>query len=196
MSRQENIIYSKEVIEFTAIANEFCKLTESLHAQNRKDFIHNAYKLLTLLQSKTVLLPEIKLQSEYESESFVNEADWHFIDTSISEKLGSLELYSDLREPANPDTSSEVTISECLADTYQDLKDFTQIYQFGNPEAILQALSECITSFEQYWGPRIMIVIREFHLLLHGDADLEESTKEENRSSDQNKNWLDDIFKN
>jgi hypothetical protein len=179
---QDDHIYTKEIIEFTTVANEFCKLLENLQSQSRKEFIHNTYKILTLLQSKVILLADFKKESEFESESFVNEADWHFIDTAISEKLGSFEIFSELREPADPEVFGEVTISECLADTYQDLKDFTQIFQLGNPEAVAQAIFECKNSYEQYWGPRIMIVIRELHLLIYGERDLDEEESQKQLS--------------
>ena len=182
----EDLIYSKEVIEFITIANEFCLLAEGLNTMTREEFIKNTYKILTLLQIKALTLPKPESIEEAQTESFVNEADWHFIDNGISTKLGSLEIFSDLREPIDPLTSIEISISECMADTYQDLKDFTQIYQFGNIEAITQGLWECKTNFEQVWGPRIMIVIREFHLLIYGDKDLSDQNIEPN----PNKNSL------
>lgn len=181
---QEDIIYTKEVIEFVTVANEFCLLMESLNNLTREEFIKNTYKILTLLQLKALILPKHEPADQAQTESFVNEADWHFIDNGISEKMGSLEIFSDLREPFDPLTSIEISISECLADTYQDLKDFTQLYQLGNTEAVTQGLWDCKTNFEQIWGPRIMIVIREFHLLIYGDKDL--TDEETDKKIDQN----------
>jgi len=193
--KAEDIIYSQEVIEFTAAANEFCKLLENLSAQSRNEFIQNTYKLASLLLSKTILLPYINSVTEFESETFVNEADWHFIDNAVSEKLGPFEHFCELRDPGNPDTSSEITLSECFADTYQDLKDFTQIFQFGHPEAIAQALTECKKSFENYWGPKLIIIINEFHVLIYSEKDLDEDSNEVNPdTSEQKDNWLDNIF--
>lgn len=177
----EDIIYSREVIEFITVANEFCLSAEGLNSMTREEYIINTYKILTLLQLKALTLPKPEPIDDAQTESFINEADWHFIDNGISTKLGSFEIFSDLREPIDPLTSIEISISECLADTYQDLKDFTQLYQFGNVEAITQGLWECKTNFEQVWGPRIMIVIREFHLLIYGEKDLTDE-KNDNKS--------------
>jgi len=190
----EEIIYSKEVIEFITVANEFCNIMENLNTQSREEFINNIYKILTLIQLKSVLLPKIEFSSGFGTESFVNEADWHFFDNAVSEKLGSFEIYSNLREPLNPESSSEVTLSECIADTYQDLKDLTQNYQISSPDAILQSIAECKTNFEQYWGPRIMLVIREFHLLIYGNSNLSDDSNEVEKADNSKNNWLNDIF--
>jgi hypothetical protein len=120
------------------------------------------------------MLPKIEPDADYETESFVTEQDWYLVDTGVSNKLGSLELFSELREPANPDTPFEISLSECIADTYQDLKDFINLYQVGIAEAILLGLNECKNNYEQIWGPRIMIVIREFHNFLYGDIEIKD----------------------
>lgn len=201
MSENKNIlpkdlIYSDEVVEFVTIANEFCKLLEGLNNISREEFIGNTYKILIILQLKALILPKPKDENITQTESFVNEADWHLIDNEVSGKLGSFEIISELREPGNPDNSIEISISECLADTYQDLKDFTQLYQYGNPEAITQGIWECKTNFEQIWGPRIMIIIKEFHNLIHGEKDLSEEEKNSRESNPKGENWIDDLFEN
>ncbi len=175
----DKIIYSKEVIEFVTVANEYCMLLESLNLLTREQFVKQTYNILTLLHLKAIILPKPKDISNANTESFVNEADWHFIDNGISRKLGSLETYSELREPLDPDSVLNVSISECLTDTFQDLKDFTQIYQFGNEDAITEALWECKNNFEQIWGSRIILVLKEFHNLIYGNVDFTEDKKNE-----------------
>jgi hypothetical protein len=168
----QDLIYSNYVVEFITVANEFCKLVENVTYISREKFIENTYKILVLLQLKAIMLPKIEPDLDYETESFVTEQDWYIIDTGVSNKLGSLETFSELREPANPESPFEISLSECIADTYQDLKDFIMLYQIGNNEATFLGLNECKNNFEQIWGPRIMLVIREFHNLLHGDTEI------------------------
>ena len=161
-----------------------------------KNHPHKKYPVCFLSTAQTThIKTKPNISSDAQTESFVTEADWHFIDNAISTKLGSLEVFSDLREPADPENSIQISISECLADTYQDLKDFSQLYQFGNPEAITQGLWECKTNFEQVWGPRIMIVIKEFHNLIHGDKDLTQEEKNVEEPDSKGENWIDDLLK-
>jgi hypothetical protein len=190
----DNIIYSPEVIEFVTIANEYCLLLEGLNELSREEFIEQSYKLLTLLHLKAIVLPKPANVSDAETETFMNEADWHFIDQGISTKLGSLETFNELVEPARPNVPLELSLSECMTDTYQDLKDFTQLYQFGNEEAITIGLWECKTNFEQIWGPRIIIVMKEFHNLLYSDTEINDETDNTENLEQNNDNWLDDRF--
>ncbi len=192
----DKLIYTTEVIEFVTAANEYCLLLEGLNELTREQFIEQSYKILTLLHLKAVILPKPEDIENAETEAFMNEADWHFIDTGISTKLGSHETFNELIEPATPDTPVNISLSECMTDTYQELKDFTQLYQFGNEDAITEGLWECKNNFELIWGPRIIIVMKEFHNLVYGNTDL---TDEESKPEEQEKkggSWLDDVFEN
>ena len=192
----DKLIYTTEVIDFVTVANEYCLLLEGLNELTREQFIEQSYKLLTLLHLKAVILPKPEDIENAETEAFMNEADWHFIDTGISTKLGSHETFNELIEPGTPDTPVNISLSECMTDTYQELKDFTQLYQFGNEDAITEGLWECKNNFELIWGPRIIIVMKEFHNLVYGNTDL---TDEESKPEEQEKkggSWLDDVFEN
>ena len=194
----DKLIYSKEVIEFVTVANEYCLLVESLNVLTREQFIEQSYKMLSLLHLKSILLPMPKDVNNANTETFMNEADWHFIDNGLSEKLGSFEVYSELKEPLDPETNINISLSESLTDIYQDLKDFTQLYHFGNEEAITEGLWECKNNFQNIWGPRLIIVLKEFHNLLYGNIDLSENEKEEGAYSkkENTASWLDGVFDN
>ena len=194
----DKLIYSKEVIEFVTVANEFCVLLESLNNLTREEFVRQTYKMLSLLHLKTIIIPKPKNITNAETETFINEADWHFIDNGISKKLGSYEVFTDMTEPATPEVSINISLSEALADIYQDLKDFTQLYHFGNEESITAGLWECKNNFEQIWGSRLIIVLKEFHNLLFGNIDLSE-LEEDNEEQIDNltsnpKKWVDKMF--
>jgi len=194
----DKLIYSQEVIEFVTVANEFCLLLEGLNNVTREEFVKQTYKMLSLLHLKAIIIPKPKNIKNAETESFINEADWHFIDNGISTKLGSYEVFTDMHEPATPEVSINISLSEALADIYQDLKDFTQLYHFGNEESITAGLWECKNNFEQIWGPRLIIVLKEFHNLLFGNLDLtdaeEESQEKVEDFTSNPKKWIDNMF--
>lgn len=197
---EAKLIYTKEVVEFVTVANEFCLLVESLNVLTREQFVEQTYKLLSLLHLKAISLPKPTNVLNAETETFMNEADWHFIDNGISEKLGSFEVFTDLKEPLDPDTSINISLSEAMADIFQDLKDFTQLYQFGNEEAIKEGLWECKNNFQNIWGPRLIIVLKEFHNLLYSDIDLAENEDKPEKDNENIKgntaSWLDGVFEN
>lgn len=168
------LIYSQETIEFVTVANEYCKIIENLIDYKLKNFIEHIYKISSLLLLKTLNLEKPNIKEKLPVETFINEADWHYIDTSISTKLGEFEVYTEIREPAIPDNPINISMSECLADIYQDLKDFTKIYSIASEDVILNALEDCLSNFEQIWGPRLLTVMKEFHNLLYGNNEISE----------------------
>ncbi len=192
----DKLIYSTEVIEFVTVANEYCMLLEGLNELTREEFIEQSYKMLTLLHLKAITLPKPENLENAETETFMNEADWHFIDTGISTKLGSLEKFNELIEPAIPDNPINISLSECMTDTYQELKDFTQLYQFGNEEAITEGLWECKNNFEMIWGPRIIIVLKDFHNFVYGNIDLNDVESKPEEQTKKGDSWLDEVFEN
>ena len=199
MENKENeinnsIIYSQEAIEFVTVANEFCKLLENLNDFTLTEFVKNTYKISSLLHLKALNFPKPDIKNKTASETFITEADWHFIDHAISQKLGQFEVYTEIREPANTDTPIEISMSECLTDTYQDLKDFTQIYHIASEDVIINAMNDCKTNFEQIWGPRILAVLKEFHNLLYGNEELKTEDTDINETMSKGKNWIDNLF--
>ncbi len=188
------LIYAPETIEFVTVANEFCKILENLNDFNLNEFIDNIYKLSSLLLFKTLSLPKPEVKEKLPAETFITEADWHYIDSAISKKLGQFELYTEIREPAIPDNPINISMSECLTDIYQDLKDFTKIYSVASEDVILNALDECINNFEQIWGPRLLAVMKEFHNLLYGNEELSEEIAYKEPEKVKGKNWVDNLF--
>ena len=198
---QENItenldptVYSKNVIEFVTVANEFCSFVENTTKYSKKEFIETANKLLTLIYLKSMLLPKIETTDET-PEKFVTEFDWQFIDTNITDKLVSDNVFIEFSRPMNPHENESMNLSECFADVYQDLKDFTMLYQVGTQEAIKVGIYECKFNFEQIWGQQILLILTEFHNLLFGNSDLADE-KPQKKETDTNfgTKWVKEIF--
>ena len=54
----QHVGYSKEVIEFVAVAKEFCDFVETAPQMQRRDFIQRLQKFIPLIYLKGSLLPE------------------------------------------------------------------------------------------------------------------------------------------
>ena len=168
MEKLEQKVYSKEVIEFTAVANEYCAFVESAAKYEGLQILQFMQKLLPLLYSKVLQLPVFESLIEEEQEKFVREEDWQLIKDTIIVKLGEaddyLELYDD---PA--DFSQETvpaSISEKLADIYQDLKDYLIAYSIGTVELMNEALWNCQESFNLFWGQKLVSALKAIHSAL------------------------------
>jgi hypothetical protein len=178
------VVYSKHVIELATVANESCSLMEAVDQCSRKDFITRVQKLFPLLYLKAALLPEPDIEmSDDAPEKFVSEQDYNFILHKLEVKLGQFDAYHEVFDPSieYSDVAIEATISENIADIYQDLRDFILSYRIGTLEVMNDALWECRTNFEQYWGQRLVNGLRAIHNLVYGNSDLDETEKESDK---------------
>ena len=178
------VVYSKNVIEFATVANEYCSFIEAVDQFQRKDFITRVQKLFPLLYLKTALLPEPDIEmSDDVPEKFVSEEDYNFILHKLEAKFGQFDAYHEVFDPSMQysDLALEASISENITDVYQDLKDFILAYRIGTLEVMNDALWECRNNFEQYWGQRLVNGLRAIHSLVCGTADLDEKAGEDDK---------------
>lgn len=163
----KNIVYTKTVIEFVTVAGEYCKFVENASAIEKKELIGNTQKLLALLYLKASVLPVLASSTDDFIEKFVTEEQWIEVKLAIAEKLGDDEQFLEIKEPGNLVEGETVSVSlaECFADIYQDMKDFITVFSMGDERAMFTALYECITNFEQFWGPRALHALTVLHNL-------------------------------
>ena len=178
----EHPVYSPNVIEFVTVANEFCKWLEDFQSQNRAEFIATALKILPLLYLKSTMLPKQEALLEDFLEKYVSEEDYEFIRSQVQIKVGGFDDYlevftADMQRSDLPLTS---TVSENLADIYQDIKDFLMSYRSAVTEIMNDALSELVTQFETYWGQRLVNVLRALHMVYYGGESLLEDEEDIN----------------
>ncbi len=192
----ENIVYSKNVLEFITISKEFCNLCDTAEEIGKRDFIFTAQKIMPLLYIKASLIPNLENISEEGTGKFVTEEDWNSIKNIIAEKLGSHEAFVDVLEPISQysDDTISVSISEIFADIYQDLMDFLTTYRISSENQMTEALWECKQNYEQYWGPRLLVGVSALHNMLFGEDNLdEENLKEKSQDEDSQvdtENWI------
>lgn len=171
------VIYSKNVIEFVTVANEFCSFIEAVDDFSRKDFLTRLQKLFPLLYLKASLLPEPDTELPDEiAEKFVTEDDYNFILNKLTAKFGQFDSYQEIYDSSfqYSQIPIEGSISENITDIYQDLKDFIFCYRIGTVEVMNDGLNECKTNFEEYWGQRLVNGFRVIHHLLYSNSNLDE----------------------
>lgn len=183
----EHVVYSRNVVEFVTVANEYCLLLENSSKASTIEFIETAQKILPLLYLKASMLPKNECELEEEVEKFVSESDWAFIHSSVKAKMGAhdefLEVFeTDMEYSDAPLVSS---VSENFADIYQDVKDFITAYKIGTLEVMNDALWDLNQNFYQYWGQKIVNSMRAIHQLI--------ATKENLDFSSQSSKGLEDI---
>ena len=119
------------------------------------------------------MLPEVNTILDEELEKYVSELDYNVLQQKWLQRLGEYDLYQEVIDPDLQFGSENVTasISEHLMDIYQDVKEFVSSYNFGNEEVMNDAMAECKVHFEEFWGQRLVNVLRAIHQLAFANID-------------------------
>lgn len=168
-------VYAKNVLEMITVAHEFCLFIEAIEDYTKEDLLQYLQKICPLLYLKGTLLPRISVLNEDANERFVTEEQWETIFLNLRKKLSPDDEYRYIDTKLSPDHDPiNASVSDNLADVYQDLKDFVILYQKASRDAKENAVSECKILFESHWGTKILNVQRIIHNLLYKNIDTED----------------------
>ncbi|HEX2968749.1 MAG TPA: DUF5063 domain-containing protein [Bacteroidales bacterium] len=189
MDSKTGPVYSRNVIEFVAVANEFCKYAERASELKGDDLLKILQRILPLMYLKASLLPGLEPIFEDGNEKFITEEDWIKIHDNLREKFGTaddyLEVFDDkIKDSEEPITSS---ISENMTDIYQDVKDFLLLYQTGTDEVMNDAVWECRLNFENIWGQKLLNAMRAIHRFIYSGEEIGALEKEDKEKADENR---------
>ena len=176
MSEKEDIVFSRNTVEFVTVAAEYCAFLERCNEHSRKEFIDTMLKLLPLLYLKAQMLPDAEPLSDDGLEDFVTEESYEVLRVTISDLLADKDNYLDVfvEEMKYSDTPVTKSISEDLADIYQDIKNFICLFQLGINETMHDAIVECNEHFRLYWGQTLVNTMRALHDIRYNTTDDEE----------------------
>ena len=177
MENKEQVIFSRNTVEFVTVAAEFCAYLERAESLHRKDFVDTILKILPLLYIKASMLPECEMVSDAEPENFVTEEDYEVLRYSLSALMSDKDDYLEvfMQDMMYSDTPITRRISEDLADIYQDIKNFVSVFQLGFDDTMNDSLALCRENFSLYWGQTLVNTMRALHSVKVNPADDEEN---------------------
>ena len=198
MEELSSPVYSKEIIEFTTVANQLCILLEGTEKEGLNSFLDKTHKILPLLYLKATLLPALDSSYEEYNERYVTEHDYNIIKNSIAMCLGEYDTFEEVFDPlrSSHDEPAQMTISEQLADIFQDIKNFILLFQIGTEEVMYEAAWDVQQNFEQYWGQKLVNVQRALHNIVYnikpeeGDQHKKDDNCADDNCSTDTSNWL------
>lgn len=186
MEKKTDPVYSRNVVEFVAVANEYCKYAEHAGELKGGEILGILQRLLPLLYLKASLLPELEPFFEDDNEKFVTESDWFRINDAFKSKFGTANDYLELYDEKYIESETPVpsSLAENMADIYQDMKDFLLLYQTGTKEVMNDAVWECRLNFENIWGQKLVNALKAIHKFIYSGKEIEKVDDEENISGD------------
>jgi len=192
MDNNSDPVYSRNVVEFVAVANEFCKYAEHASELKGDEMLKIMQRILPLMYLKASLLPQLDPFFEEGNEKFVSEADWTTINETLKIKFGTANDYLEVFDEKINDSEGPVvaSISEDMADIYQDIKDFLLLYQTGTGEVMNDAVWECRMNFENFWGQKLVNSMRAIHKFIYSGEEIGKVEKK-SEQNDENRNTAD-----
>ncbi|HCM59714.1 MAG TPA: DUF5063 domain-containing protein [Bacteroidales bacterium] len=172
MEKEEKVIYSRQVVEFAASANEYCKYLEGTKDINGIEILKVMQRLLSFIYLRASLLPLLDPLLEEPNEKTVTEFDWTRMHDNLLTKIGNNDPFPVIVSVGDPsDGLYTGSISEYLTDIYQDLKDFVVSYKSGQEDVMNDAVWEVLMNFEEFWGKKLLNVLSAIHTVLYSEAD-------------------------
>lgn len=181
MEKEENPIYAHGTLEFVTVALEYCSFVERAGDEGAAAFVDKATKILPLLYLKAALLPDVERDETCEPEMSVTEDMYEAVRTRIAALLEDKDSYLDTFHPdmAYSETPIAASISENLADVYQDAGNFVALFRTGNEEAMREAIGLCRENFQGYWGQQLLNALKALHCLRYAEEALWDTNEEE-----------------
>ncbi len=158
---------SPPVLEMITVANEYCLFFERAGNYKADDILEYYQKMAPLLYLKGALLPVVQVSDEAVAQCFVTEEQWETVFRSLREQFKSLDVYYVLD---HHNDTTETSLSENMADIYQDLKDFLMLYQKNMTPARESAIAQLRKLYQTRWGPAIITSLQKVHHILYKDA--------------------------
>ena len=176
MNNQDNPLYQRDILEFVTVAVQYCAYLEDSKGRSREEFIDTMSKLLPLLYLKGSLLPQYETYSDNMLSDYVTEETYDIIRNNIAFIMADKDDYLDVfvDDMKYSDEPILMTISENLADIYQDIKNFAYIYKQGVEDEMMSALEQCNQNFKTEWGQKLVNVLRAIHEVKYSLTDIDD----------------------
>lgn len=155
------------VIDMVTVSAEYCVYLEKLReaGTEREDFLKKITMVLPLIYVKASLLPDLEEQGIDDLQEIVTEEDYEDVRQSIWNLLRADDEYLEVFTPEMQYSEGPMmaTISEDLADIYQDLKNFVAAFAEQNEITMNDAIVKVKENFATYWGQKLVNAMRPLH---------------------------------
>ena len=164
MQKEGDYVYSPAVLDFVTVSTEYCKYLEQCQGVTAEEFCRVMRGLLPMLYLKMTWMDSVPETEGWNSPK-VTEEDYDFIRASVAAVLGDkddfLEVFvEDFKYSEQPVLC---TVSENLADIYQQLRELAAAFSEGYEEAMQVALYETAQEFRLQWGQKLLGALRALH---------------------------------
>jgi hypothetical protein len=165
MTNTDDLTLSRNVLEMVAIADEFCRMAEDCNRLTSEEFLKSLNSFSALLYLRGTLLPAIITEYPEANERFVTEEQWENIFNSSREKTGRFDVFYYVSSHDPLAEAEKASLAECVADVYQDMKDFVLLFKKPKLAARENAVASVRELFAYRWGPVLARILPVLHAI-------------------------------
>ncbi len=154
-------------LAFIALANEYCQTVENIHELDQNSFVATMLKLLPRLYIVITDMNDSMSETNTEMQFALDEQTYEHARELMSAVMGEADVYLEVFEEdmKYSDTPIVATVSENLADLYQEFFNLVYSLKDASTEAQMQLLWLCKENFKEYWGQTLCNVMRALHAI-------------------------------
>lgn len=159
-------------LAFIALANEYCSAIEKYQEMAKEDFM---VQMLRLLPRIYIAANDINIESSpdgYYIEPYLDEDVYDHLRTGIAAVMAEDDVFLETFEEdmKYSDTPVAATISESLADLYQEFYNLVASVRDMTTEATNSILITCKEDFATFWGQTLCNVLRALHCAYYNNT--------------------------
>lgn len=157
---------STNSIAFIGLASEYCHTIDNVREAEPEQFVDSMLKLLPRIYMSASDIKTIPNADSYLYPSLDNDY-YDMVRHNLEMLLGAEDTYLEVFESdmKYSDTPISASISESLADLYQEMYNFISSVRDVPNLLANEMLSACKDDFESFWGQTLCNVLRALHKL-------------------------------
>ena len=158
---------SPNSLAFIALANEYCQLAEEANYYERSDLVDKLAKLLPRIYISALDLAPSMMMLGNGIASSLQESQYNNVKSRVEAVMAEEDVYLEvfMENMKYSDTPIATTISENLADLYQEFYEMLAAINDLTVENQQEILSMCRDNFDEYWSQTLCNVLRAINML-------------------------------
>lgn len=169
----ENSKLAPNSLAFIALSNEFCSAIENAMEFEKEDFVAKMLKMLPRIYMTVTDIDIEESTEDFYALPYLDESVYDSLRSQIATLMGEDDAFLETFEEdmKYSDAPVSATISEDLADVYQQLYNFVASVRDVDTEAINSIIITCKEEFASYWGQTLCNVLRALHSVFYNKQD-------------------------
>ena len=169
----ENSKLAPNSLAFIALSNEFCSAIENAMEFEKEDFVAKMLKMLPRIYMTVTDIDIEESNEDFYALPYLDESVYDNLRSQLASLMGEDDVFLETFEEdmKYSDAPVSATISEDLADIYQQLYNFVASVRDVDSQAIKSIIITCKEDFASYWGQTLCNVLRALHSVFYNKQD-------------------------